>query len=197
MFGLNVSVHLTPPRIPRIKPWYSAITLYCIVLYCIVLYCIGWMPYRGKPAAFTGSCAVRSFLKCHFYPVDGSPVLFRLLFSSSCFEEHISWMVNIKTNKYRHKQTNTDTNKGNVLKENKYRHKQKRFSSVQDGIYALGKAHMFSIPSLRSFPNVPMFVWLMMALSRPFTEDRPALPLSTLLSSRRSMVWCPWLCTRR
>ena len=37
------------------------------------------------------------------------------------------------------------------------------FSSVQYGVYALGKAHMLSIPSLRSFPNVafetvPMFV---------------------------------------
>ena len=28
-------------------------------------------------------------------------------------------------------------------------------SSVQDGIYALGKAHMRSIPSLRRFPNFP------------------------------------------
>ena len=36
-----------------------------------------------------------------------------------------------------------------------------------------------------------------MAVSRPFKEDRPALPLSTPLSSRRSMVWCPWLCARR
>ena len=40
---------------------------------------------------------------------------------------------------------------------------EKQFSSVQDGIYALGKAHMRSIPSLRSFPSVafqtvPMFV---------------------------------------
>ena len=38
-----------------------------------------------------------------------------------------------------------------------------QFSSVQDGIYALGKAHMHSTQSLRSFPNVafetvPMFV---------------------------------------
>ena len=38
-----------------------------------------------------------------------------------------------------------------------------QFSSVQDCIYALGKAHMRSTPSLRSFPNVafetvPMFV---------------------------------------
>ena len=38
-----------------------------------------------------------------------------------------------------------------------------QFSSVQGGIYALGKAHMRSTPSLRCFPNValepvPMFV---------------------------------------
>ena len=38
-----------------------------------------------------------------------------------------------------------------------------QFSSVQDGIYALGKAHIRSTPSLRSFPNVafeavPLFV---------------------------------------
>ena len=57
-------------------------------------------------------------------------------------------------------------------------------------------------PSLRSFPNVafvtvPRFVWLTMALSRPLKEDRLALPLSTPLSSRRSMVQCPWLCARR
>ena len=47
-----------------------------------------------------------------------------------------------------------------------------QFSSVQDGIYALGKAHVHSTPSLRSFPNValetvPMLVWQTMALSRP------------------------------
>ena len=50
-------------------------------------------------------------------------------------------------------------------------------SSIQGDIYALGKAHMRSTPSLRSFPNVafetaPMFVWLTMAISRPFKEDR-------------------------
>ena len=38
-----------------------------------------------------------------------------------------------------------------------------KFSSAQDGIYALGKAYMRSTPSLRSFPDVvfetiPMFV---------------------------------------
>ena len=75
-----------------------------------------------------------------------------------------------------------------------------KFSSVQDGNYAFGKAHMRSTPSLRSFPSVafetvPMFVWLMMALSRPFKEDCLALSLSTPLSSRQFIVWCPWLCT--
>ena len=48
-----------------------------------------------------------------------------------------------------------------------------------------------------AFEIVPMFVWLTMALSRPFKEDCLALPLSTPLSSRRSMMWCPWLFTRR
>ena len=36
-----------------------------------------------------------------------------------------------------------------------------------------------------------------MDLSRPFKENRLALPLSTPLSSRRSMAWYPWLCARR
>ena len=62
-------------------------------------------------------------------------------------------------------------------------------TSVQDGIYALRKAHMRFTPSLSSFPNVtfetvPDFVWLMMALSHLFKEDCLALPLSTPLSSR-------------
>ena len=66
------------------------------------------------------------------------------------------------------------------------------FRSVQDDIYALGKAHMRSTPSLRSFPNVafetvPVFVLLTMALSRPFMEDRLALSLSTPLSCDQ---WC-------
>ena len=39
--------------------------------------------------------------------------------------------------------------------------------------------------------TVPMFVSLTMILSRPFKEDRLALPLSTPLSSGLSMVWCP------
>ena len=50
-----------------------------------------------------------------------------------------------------------------------------QFTSVQDGIYVLGNTYMCSTPYLRSFPNaafemVPMFVWLTMALSRPFKE---------------------------
>ena len=65
--------------------------------------------------------------------------------------------------------------------------------SVQDGIYALGKAHMCSTPFSEVFPNVafetvPMFVCLKMTLSRPFKEGRLELPLSTPLSSRRSTV---------
>ena len=67
------------------------------------------------------------------------------------------------------------------------------YSSVQDGIYALGKANMRSTQSLGSFPNVasqtvPMFTWLTMALSRPFKEDRPALHLSLL--SPLGDWWC-------
>ena len=63
-----------------------------------------------------------------------------------------------------------------------------QFSSVLDVISVLGKAHIDSTPSLRSFPNVafeivPMFVWLMIALSCPFEENCLALPLSTPLSS--------------
>ena len=71
-------------------------------------------------------------------------------------------------------------------------------SSGQDGIYALREAYMCSTPSLRSFPNiafetVPMFVWPTTAILHPFKEDHLARPLSTPLSSRRSMVRCPWL----
>ena len=63
-----------------------------------------------------------------------------------------------------------------------------QFSLVQDGIYALSKALMCSIPSLRHFPNiayetVPMFISLTMVLSHPFKKDHLALPLSTPFSS--------------
>ena len=69
------------------------------------------------------------------------------------------------------------------------------FSSVQNGIHALGKAHtiMRPTPSLRDSPSVafvtvPVFVSFTMVVSRPFKEDRLALPLSTPLSSRQSVV---------
>ena len=47
-----------------------------------------------------------------------------------------------------------------------------QFNSIQDGVYALWKAHMRSTPSLRSVPSVafetvPMLVCLTMARSRP------------------------------
>ena len=63
--------------------------------------------------------------------------------------------------------------------------------------------YVHSTLSLRSFPNsniafeiVPMFIWLMMALSHLFKEDSLALPLSMPLSSRQLMMWCPWLCVQ-
>ena len=38
---------------------------------------------------------------------------------------------------------------------NYYNNSKQQFSSVQAGIYALGKAHKYALhPSLRSFPNV-------------------------------------------
>lgn len=51
--------------------------------------------------------------------------------------------------------------------------------------------------SLASFPNVVFeTVPVTITLSRPFKDDRRPLPLSATLSSRRSMVRCPWLCAR-
>jgi len=70
-------------------------------------------------------------------------------------------------------------------------------------IYALGEVHKYaSTPSFKissrvTFESVPIFTWLTMTISSPFKEDRLTKPLSTPLSSRRSMVWCPWLCARR
>ena len=62
-------------------------------------------------------------------------------------------------------------------------HSSVQFSSVQDGIYVLGKAHKRLTPSIRSLPNVafetvPMFVRLTMALSRPFKQNPLAFPQS-------------------
>ena len=73
-----------------------------------------------------------------------------------------------------------------------------KFSSVQNGISAFRKARMSATPS-RKFPcfvfkTVPLSIWLVVDFSRPFSEDCHSLTLSTPLSSRRSVVWCPWLC---
>ena len=60
-----------------------------------------------------------------------------------------------------------------------------QFSSVQDVICALGKSpyaaplRLSEVSPNVAFETVPMFVRLTMALSRPFKEDRLALPLST------------------
>ena len=61
--------------------------------------------------------------------------------------------------------------------------------SVRKSPYALSEDSLTF-----AFEAIRMFVWLTMALSRPFSEGRRALPLSTPLSSRRSMAWVPWLC---
>ena len=69
------------------------------------------------------------------------------------------------------------------------------FSSVKDGIYTLGKAHIRSIPSLRISPTLPLKQFLcssnwrryFLVLSR--TEDHQVLSLSAPLSSRLLMAW--------
>ena len=74
------------------------------------------------------------------------------------------------------------------------------FASVQDGIYKLGKAHMCSTLSLRSFPSVafemvPVFVWLTVAFSHPFKEDRPShassFQASYMICGVMSLALCP------
>ena len=71
-----------------------------------------------------------------------------------------------------------------------------QFSSrSEDDVIARGKAHMRSVPSLRSLltvarDTVPMLVWLIVPLSLPFNSDFRPLPLLTPLSRRRSTVWC-------
>ena len=75
-------------------------------------------------------------------------------------------------------------------------------SSVQDGLYAPGKTLMHSTTSLRCFPKiafetVPMFIWLTMPLSHPLKVNCLALSLSLPLSSKRLVVWWPWLCAHR
>ena len=59
------------------------------------------------------------------------------------------------------------------------------FSLVRSGIYAPGKAHMLSTPSLSNFPVA--FETVPVCISRPFKKDRLALPLSM------SLALCPQL----
>ena len=70
-----------------------------------------------------------------------------------------------------------------------------QFSSRHDDVYVLGKDYMRSSTFLRSFPKVAFETvprasagLVVDDLSRPFNEDRRALPLPTPLSSRRSMA---------
>ena len=57
-----------------------------------------------------------------------------------------------------------------------------------------------SFPPNVAFETLPMLVsgWRWSFLSSSLKEGRWALPLPTplALSSRRSMVWCPWLCAQ-
>ena len=63
-----------------------------------------------------------------------------------------------------------------------------QFSSCQDGIY---------LPPV-SFPNVALdFLVSNGTFSSSQGRSFSASSLTTTLSSRRSMVWCPWLCPRR
>ena len=66
-----------------------------------------------------------------------------------------------------------------------------QFRSVPNGASALGKAHMRSIPTLRSFPNLvfdSIVRLIAMAPSRPFKEDCRAFSLSIPLSYIRSIA---------
>ena len=87
-----------------------------------------------------------------------------------------------------------------VKKERSHMHNSKQ-SSVQFKMVSVRSEKPISAPprlsevsTMSPFKTVPMFVWLTMTLSRPLREDRLVHRLSTPLSSRRSMVWCPWLC---
>ena len=74
-----------------------------------------------------------------------------------------------------------------------------QFSSVQDGVYALGKAHMHLPLVSQKFPivafeTVPVFIWLTLALSCSFMEDCQALSLSLSLSLCVFVSLCLCLC---
>ena len=69
---------------------------------------------------------------------------------------------------------------------------------IQDGIIALGKAHMHSALSLSSPPKVafemvPVFVWFNAYSSHPRRVECWPFSFSIPLSFRRSMLWCSGL----
>ena len=86
-------------------------------------------------------------------------------------------------------------NFGAAQKSNSDNWLKNQFSSVRDGIYVLGKAHMHSAQPLWIFHNVafetvPMFVWLTMALCCPFNEDCRALLFPTHFWDSSGDRWC-------
>ena len=69
---------------------------------------------------------------------------------------------------------------------------QKQFLFVQNGIYALGKAHTRSTdisPVIIAFETVPWLVEFTVVRSSPFDVDCRAFPLSNPVSSRPAVVW--------
>ena len=105
--------------------------------------------------------------------------VFKFEFEFSLFQlranRHV-WLCWRPTNKKKNIAVTICLNLSSILCE-------RGFSSVQGAIYALGKGHMHSIPSLRIFHNVAfktvsMFVWMTMSLYRSFKEDHLAFPLS-------------------
>ena len=68
------------------------------------------------------------------------------------------------------------------------------FSSVQDGVMAVGKAHTRSVTSLNSLPKivlekVAMFVWLNTDHSRLRRVERRPLPFTSPLFFGLSVLW--------
>ena len=71
-----------------------------------------------------------------------------------------------------------------------------QFSSAFKMVSMRSEKPIFALPRL-SESSVLSVAFETVAFSRPFKQDRQALLLSTPLSSRRSIVWWPWLSARR
>ena len=74
-----------------------------------------------------------------------------------------------------------------------------QFSSVQDGIYALGKVHMRSIPSFGSFPNVALETVPMLFLRLSPPGDRRCGVIGVVPNSTDSKIhfvqYCRNICS--